>query len=71
MREYTVELLVADMETIVMALEPLGLVEIERRCVIDIDRGEVTGLVLPCHAQNTGQSLRRGSGTARGNNDVI
>ena len=30
--ENTVELLVADMETVVMALEPLGLVKVERQC---------------------------------------
>ncbi len=45
--ENTVELLVADMETVVMALETLGLVEVERQCFVDIDGGKVADLRLP------------------------
>ena len=45
--EYTVELLVVYMETVVMALEPLGLVKVERQCFVDIDGGKVAVLRLP------------------------
>ena len=45
--EYTIELLVTDMETVVMALEMLGLVEVERQCFVDIDWGKVADFCLP------------------------
>src|SRR5262249_51918615 len=70
-RENTVELRVADMEAVVVAVELLTLGKIEGQGLIGIHGCKVATLRFPRHTEDVGQGLGRGYGIVRRNDQMI